>query len=106
MADKRMGISPKMEEVFGNLTFGGIVSTNKERVNGREAVVSTTYSLYSDIQRADEVEVTIPAGGVRGSFEYMDSVRLVNPKLLPDAMRIGAQVYGTCTMSADSMTKV
>ena len=48
------------EKSLGNITFAGAGRENQQRTNGRRAVTSRTYSLYSDVQRADNVEVIIP----------------------------------------------
>ena len=45
---------------LGNITFAGAGRENQQRTNGRRAVTSRTYNLFSDIQRADNVEVVIP----------------------------------------------
>ena len=106
MAQTIRAITPKMDEVFGNLTFGGIKSVNKKRTDGREIVVSTTYSLFSDIQRADEIEVTIPGSTARVAYGYMEPVRLVGAKLYGDGEIISGRAYAAYIMTAESMLKV
>ena len=106
MAKTLRAITPKMDEVFGNLTFGGIKSVNKERNGGQERIVSITYSLFSDVQRADEIEVTIPASTSRVAFGYMEPVRLVGAKLHGDGEIISGRAYAAYIMTAESMLKV
>ena len=55
---------------LGNITFAGAGKENQQRANGRRTVTSRTYSLYSDVQRADNVEVTIPGKAGVKHFEY------------------------------------
>ena len=50
-----------MEKTFGNLEFAGENTTEQQRINGRMAVINRSYNLYSDVQRADDVVVTLPA---------------------------------------------
>ena len=54
-------VVPNMEETFGNLEFAGENTTEQQRINGRMAVITRSYNLYSDVQRADDVVVTLPA---------------------------------------------
>ena len=42
-----------MEKTFGNLEFAGEDKTEQRRINGRMAVLSRSFNLYSDVQRAD-----------------------------------------------------
>ena len=54
-------VVPNMEKTFGNLEFAGENTTEQQRINGRMAVINRSYNLYSDVQRADDVVVTLPA---------------------------------------------
>ena len=54
-------VVPNMEKTFGNLEFAGENTTEQQRINGRMAVITRSYNLYSDVQRADDVVVTLPA---------------------------------------------
>ncbi len=56
-----------MEKTFGNLEFAGEDKTEQRRINGRMAVLSRSFNLYSDVQRADDIVVILPAeaGGER-----------------------------------------
>ena len=44
-----------MEKTFGNLEFAGEDKTEQRRINGRMAVLSRSFNLYSDVQRADDI---------------------------------------------------
>ena len=52
-------VVPNMEKTFGNLEFAGENTTEQQRINGRMAVITRSYNLYSDVQRADDVVVNI-----------------------------------------------
>lgn len=54
-------VVPNMKETFGQLEFAGEGDVNQRRVNGQMTVLSRTYNLYSTIQRADDIVVTLPA---------------------------------------------
>ena len=59
------------EKSLGNITFAGAGRESQQRINGgRHAVISRTYSLYSDVQRADNVEVIIPGKAGVKNFDY------------------------------------
>ena len=56
---------------LGNITFAGAGRESQQRINGgRHAVISRTYSLYSDVQRALDItsvdkvilKITVSAG--------------------------------------------
>ena len=44
-------VVPNMEKTFGNLEFAGEDKTEQRRINGRMAVLSRSFNLYSDVQR-------------------------------------------------------
>ena len=44
-------VIPNMEKTFGNLEFAGEDKTEQRRINGRIAVLSRSFNLYSDVQR-------------------------------------------------------
>ena len=50
-----------MAQTFGNLEFAGENEVEQQRVNGRFVPVTRSYNLYSDIQRADDIIVVLPA---------------------------------------------
>ena len=54
-------VIPNMEKTFGNLEFAGEDKTEQRRINGRMAVLSRSFNLYSDVQRADDIVVILPA---------------------------------------------
>ena len=52
-------VIPNMEKTFGNLEFAGEDKTEQRRINGRMAVLSRSFNLYSDVQRADDIVVIL-----------------------------------------------
>ena len=66
---------------LGNITFAGAGKENQQRANGRRTVTSRTYSLYSDVQRADNVEVTIPGKAGVSILSTRNRWRLLIPAL-------------------------
>ena len=72
-------IVPNMAQTFGNLEFAGENDVEQQRVNGRFVPVTRSYNLYSDIQRADDIIVVLPAKAGEKRFKYEQKVKLVNP---------------------------
>ena len=70
-------VVPNMEKTFGNLEFAGENTTEQQRINGRMAVINRSYNLYSDVQRADDVVVTIPAKAGEKHFSPEQKVKLL-----------------------------
>ena len=71
-------IVPNMAQTFGNLEFAGENEVEQQRVNGRFVPVARSYNLYSDIQRADDIIVVLPAKAGEKRFKYEQKVKLVN----------------------------
>ena len=61
-------VVPNMEKTFGNLEFAGENTTEQQRINGRMAVITRSYNLYSDVQRADDVVVDASCQSWRKTF--------------------------------------
>lgn len=72
-------VVPNMEKTFGNLEFAGENTTEQQRINGRMAVINRSYNLYSDVQRADDVVVVLPAKAGEKHFLPEQKVKLINP---------------------------
>ena len=74
-------VIPNMEKTFGNLEFGGKVDARRgdtQRENGRIVVKNRRYKLFSDVQRADDIEVVVSGKAGEKRFDYMEPVKLVN----------------------------
>ena len=73
-------VIPNMEKTFGTLEFAGENKVEQRRINGRMTVVSRSFNLYSDVQRADDIIVVLPASAGEKNFESEEKVKLINPK--------------------------
>jgi len=98
-------VIPNMEKTFGNLEFAGENKVEQRRINGRMAVISRSYNLYSDVQRADDIIVVLPVAAGEKNFEVEEKVRLVNPKITAEGYKIGNRGFTNYILSADNMVK-
>ena len=98
-------VVPNMEKTFGTLEFAGEGKTEQRRVNGRMTVISRSFNLYSDIQRADDIVVILPASAGEKNFEVEEKVKLINPKITADGYKIGTRGFTNYILSADDMVK-
>lgn len=73
-------VIPNMEKTFGNLEYAGEGKTEQRRVNGRMTVISRSFNLYSDVQRADDIIVVLPASAGEKNFEVEEKVKLTTRK--------------------------
>ena len=71
-------VIPNMEKTFGNLEFAGEDKVVQRRINGRLTVLSRSYNLYSDVQRADDIVVVLPAEAGEKHFGFEERVKLVH----------------------------
>ena len=90
---------------ISNLEFAGENKVEQRRINGRMAVISRSYNLYSDVQRADDIIVVLPATAGEKNFEVEEKVRLVNPKITAEGYKIGNRGFTNYILSADDMVK-
>lgn len=98
-------VIPNMEKTFGNLEFAGENKVEQRRINGRMAVVSRSFNLYSDVQRADDIVVVLPASAGEKNFEVEESIKLINPKITAEGYKIGNRGFTNYILSADDMVK-
>ena len=88
-------VVPDKEKDLGNLEFGGPEQASREdkkRVGRQEVVVQRRYKLFSDVQRADDIEVVIP-------------VQLVNPWVTAEGYAINGNGYIDFIIHADDIIK-
>lgn len=70
-------VIPNMEKTFGNLEFAGEDKVVQRRINGQLTILSRSYNLYSDVQRADDIVVVLPAeAGEKGDRVSKSTNRL------------------------------
>ena len=99
-------VVPNMEKTFGNLEFAGENTTEQQRINGRMAVITRSYNLYSDIQRADDIIVVLPAKVGEKRFKYEQKVKLINPKITAEGKNVRGRGYTNYILTADDMLPV
>lgn len=98
-------VIPNMEKTFGNLEYAGEGQVEQRRVNGRMTTLSRRYNLYSDVQRADDIEVVLPREAGEKFFEHEDSVTLVNARITAEGYKIGDRGFTKYILHADDMVK-
>lgn len=98
-------VIPNMEQTFGTLEYAGEGKVEQRRINGKATILSRSYNLYSDIQRADDIVVILPADAGEKHFEAEDKVKLVNPRITAEGYKIGNRGFTKYIMHADNMVK-
>lgn len=98
-------VVPNMEKTFGQLEFAGEGDVNQRRMNGQMTVLSRTYNLYSTIQRADDIVVTLPAEAGEKQFDFEENVKLVNPRITAEGYKIGERGFTKYILQADDVVK-
>lgn len=98
-------IIPNMEKTFGNLEYAGEGDVEQKRINGKITVISRSYNLYSDIQRADDIVVVLPANAGEKFFEVEERVKLINPKIIAEGYKIGTRGFTNYILLADDIVK-
>ena len=88
-----------------NLEFAGEDKTEQRRINGRMAVLSRSFNLYSDVQRADDIVVILPAEAGEKHFDFEERVKLVNPRITAEGYKIGTRGFTNYILHADDMVK-
>ncbi|WP_086443709.1 YdcP family protein [Candidatus Enterococcus lemimoniae] len=96
---------PNMEKTFGQLEFAGEGKIEQRRINGKMTILSRSYNLYSNIQRADDIVIILPADAGEKHFEMEDKVKLVNPRITAEGYKIGNRGFTNYIMHADDMVK-
>lgn len=98
-------VIPNMEKTFGHLEFAGEDKVDQRRINGRMTVLSRSYNLYSDVQRADDIVVVLPAEAGEKHFEVEEKVKLINPRITAEGYKIGTRGFTNYILLADDMVK-
>lgn len=99
-------VVPNMKETFGTLELAGEDRVTTRRVNGRSQVIDRRYNLYSDIQRADDIVVILPASAGEKNFSQESKVRLINPTITAEGFKIGDRGYTNYLLYADDMVAI
>lgn len=98
-------VIPNMEKTFGNLEFAGEDKVIQRRINGQLTVLSRSYNLYSDVQRADDIVVTLLAETGEKNFTFEEKVKLINPRIKAEGYKIGTRGFTNYILEADDMIK-
>jgi Bacterial protein of unknown function (DUF961). len=98
-------IIPNAEKTFGNLEFAGEGTISQRRIGGQMTVLSRSYNLYSDIQKADDIEVILPPEAGEKHFDFEQRVKLVNPKITAEGFKIGNRGFTNYVLHADDIVK-
>ena len=96
-------VVPNMEKTFGNLEYTGESEVVQRRINGRMTAVSRSYNLYSDVQRADDIIVVLPAEAGEKHFQPEQKVKLINPRITAEGYKIGTRGFTNYILLADDM---
>lgn len=96
-------VVPNMEKTFGHLEFAGENEVEQRRINGRMAVVTRSFNLYSDVQRADDIVVVLPAEAGEKHFEPEQKIKLINPRITAEGYKIGNRGFTNYILLADDM---
>lgn len=99
-------VVPNMAQTFGNLEFAGENEVEQRRINGRMSVLSRSFNLYSDVQRADDIIVVLPAEAGEKHFQPVQKVKLVNPRITAEGYKIGNRGFTNYILLADDMLPV
>lgn len=101
-------VAPNIDKTFGHLFFGSLKRELQDGDSDNRKVVSRTYELFSDLQRTDNIEITIPAKkGEKGETIEVDSpVMIVNPRIATVGYRIGDQGFVRYICHADDIIPV
>ena len=102
-------VIPNMEKTFGTLEFAGVAESQRgdtERTNtGGTRLKYRRYKLYSSVQRADDIEVIVKATRDEPKFEYMQEIKLTNPRITATGYAINGRGYTDYILSADGIAK-
>lgn len=102
-------VIPNMEKTFGTLEFAGIAEPQRGdtvRTNtGGTRYKYRRYKLYSSVQRADDIEVVVEATREEPKFEYMQEIKLINPRITATGYAINGRGYTDYILSADGIAK-
>ncbi|MDE8271561.1 YdcP family protein [Erysipelothrix rhusiopathiae] len=98
-------VIPNMKETFGNLEFAGDDTTEQRRINGQMTILSRSFNLYSNVQRADDIVVILPAEAGEINFDFEESVKLINPRITAEGYKIGTRRFANYILHADDMIK-
>ena len=103
-------VIPNMEK---DLWYAGICRRCRAAARGDTERTATggsrlkyrRYKLYSSVQRADDIEVIVKATRDEPKFEYMQEIKLTNPRITATGYAINGRGYTDYILSADGIAK-
>lgn len=98
-------VIPNMEKTFGQLEYAGEGKVEQRRINGKMTILSRSFNLYSNVQRADDIIVILPVEAGEKHFEVEEKVKLINPRTTAEGYKIGNRGFTNYIMHADDMVK-
>ena len=101
-------VVPNMEKTFGHMEFGSALELGRgdtQRINQQVTVKQRRYKLFSRIQSADDIEVIIPGKAAEKQFDFMEPVKLVNPKIKVEGYVVGGRGFTDYILYADDIIK-
>ena len=99
-------VVPKMEGTFGKIVYAGEGEVETQGYGRNAKVVGREYHLYSSKQRADDIVVKIVGNVAEHDLEYMEEVKLVNPRLIVEGKKAGDNGYSDYMLLADDIERV
>ena len=66
---------------------------------------SVAYLLFSDVQRADDIEVVIDGAAGQKQFAYMEPVKLKNPSVTAEGYVINGRAFVDYILHAEDIEK-
>ena len=98
-------VIPNMKETFGNLEYAVEDKVVQRRINGQLTELSRSYNLYSDVQRADDIVMVLPAEAGEKHFGFEERVKLVNPRITEEDYKIGTRGFTNYLLHEEDMIK-
>ncbi|MBO1126458.1 DUF961 domain-containing protein [Enterococcus faecalis] len=99
-------VVPNMEKTFGHLTYAGEGEVLTEGSGRNRVVIGRSYHLYSDIQRADDIEIIVAPEAGEKIFKDGELVKVVNPKIQVEGYQIDNRGYTNYLLTVDDLVKV
>ena len=96
-------VIPNMAKSLGNLEFGGPAEV--KRGDTQTKVLYRRYKLFSDVQRADDIEVVIDGAAGQKQFAYMEPIKLKNPSVTAEGYVINGRAFVDYILHAEDMEK-
>ena len=97
-------VVPDMVETFGKLTYGGEGEVLSEGYGRNTTIVGRSYHLFSNKQRADDIEVVVAAEAGEKDFDQ-DQPKAVNPHLIAKGYEIENRGFTDYVLYVDDLVK-